>query len=731
MDRRMMSLVGAVLLLALAPGAGAKDEPGTDANDRLTITLPPPDAARLPDTVGLPSGTRIAWVEDAALEAPTIHVSETDGTGDIGPLVEGTMPSWAPDGRRFAYGCPTTDEEGFPGAICVHKLGRDVGDAVAVKRAWRPRWSPAGDAIAFSRSVVDLGDAWVRDLESGKTTRLPGGEPEWSPTGEWLLVLEEDVDDLAVAAAVVRPDGSDERVLGSGWNATWSPDGRKVASTWTEGGVTTVSAVDTESGETVELFAVEGAIADLRWLPGDTVAFVRGGHDGGDLYAIDLADRLVTSLTADLMVKADLAVSPGGDWLAFSATPTDVAAAETTGVYLASRDGGWRPLVTGVDASMPAWVADETAGATPAGPAVGLAWQRVGDRDLVSYPRNGNMYGVMAGGPGAIAWGQVYATGPRIWTTADGLDWTPADVETPADGSPEYPGEVLAVTGGDPTFVAVGTYVPEGQDAVPLVWTSSDGLTWRLIPDDSPFAGAWVTELAAWNGGFIAYGHQNISWDEAGPPRTWTSGDGATWSEVSLVLPPGAERVGSITPATDRLSGLASYPAPSPEERTRLRRVSSPDGVNWTTSPPPRIGSIETLHPLPDGLYLTVVRAKRPRDHTTLGVYRSEDSRTWTPLAAGRSLGNEVVAVGDTLVTVGSKGNCGPWEGRCVAAAWRSPDGGATWHRVPVSGTPRWATRAWMTQAAALPDGTLVAVGTELKGGEPSSAAWVSVPVEG
>ena len=112
---------------------------------------------------------------------------------------------------------------------------------------------------------------------------FPGGEPEWSPTGEWLLVLKEYVDDLAVAAAVVRPDGSDERVLGPGWNATWSPDGRKVASTWTEGNVTTVSAVDIGSGATEELFAVEGGIAELRWLPGDTVAFVRGDHDGGDL----------------------------------------------------------------------------------------------------------------------------------------------------------------------------------------------------------------------------------------------------------------------------------------------------------------------------------------------------------------------------------------------------------------------------------------------------------------
>lgn len=367
--------------------------------------------------------------------------------------------------------------------------------------------------------------------------------------------------------------------------------------------------------------------------------------------------------------------------------------------------------------------------APPALTGIGLAWQRVADRDLVSYPRNGNMYGVMAGGPGAIAWGQVYATGPRIWTTADGLDWSPADVETPPDGMSQYPGEVLAVAGADPVFVAVGSYVPDGRDNVPLVWTSSDGLAWRLIPDGSPFAGAWVTEVVAWDGGFRAYGYQDISWDEPGPPRTWASSDGVTWTEVPLVLPTGAERVGSVIPATDRLWGLASYPAASPEGRARLRRVSSLDGLVWTTSRPARIGSIETLHPLSDGLYLTVTRARRPKDRTPLGVYRSTDARTWAPIATGRSLGGEVMAVGETLVTVGSNGDCGLWDGRCVAAAWRSPDSGVTWRRVPVSGTPKWATRAWMTQAAALPDGTLVAVGTELKGGEPSSAAWVSARV--
>ena len=370
MDRRMTTLVGAVLLLVLAPGTRAQESPGAVEGDvspapatspapgtsaAVLITLPPADAAELPALVAPPPGTDIAWVDGADGDAPVIHVAEIDGTDDRAPLVAGTMPSWAPDGRRFAYGSPATDEQGFPGSIRVHELGRETGDAIAIRRAWRPRWSPAGDAIAFSRSVVDLGDAWVRELDRAKTTRLPGGEPVWSPTGKWLLVLKEDVGDLAVAAAVVRPDGSHERVLGSGWNATWSPDGRKVASTWTDGGVTTVSAVDIDSGETEALFAIEGGIATMRWLPGDTVAFVRGGHDGGDLYAVDLADGSVTSLTAGLIVKPDLAVSPDGEWLAFSASPTDASAGEAAGVYLASREGGWQQLTTSGDASDPAW----------------------------------------------------------------------------------------------------------------------------------------------------------------------------------------------------------------------------------------------------------------------------------------------------------------------------------------------------------------------------------------
>ena len=92
----------------------------------------------------------------------------------------------------------------------------------------------------------------------------------------------------------------------------------------------------------------------MAWLPGDVMVIVDGGTDGGDLYAVDLADGSVRSLTSEITVgpgSDGLAVSPDGEWLAFGATSAD----GVTDIYLASREGGYRQLTTSGDASMPAW----------------------------------------------------------------------------------------------------------------------------------------------------------------------------------------------------------------------------------------------------------------------------------------------------------------------------------------------------------------------------------------
>ena len=70
------------------------------------------------------------------------------------------------------------------------------------------------------------------------------------------------------------------------------------------------------------------------------------------------------------------------------------------------------------------------------------------------------MNGVIAGGPGAIAWGWAYGLPGKVWTTADGIDWQPATIELPADADPEYkePGEVTSITAWGSGYVAAGYY---------------------------------------------------------------------------------------------------------------------------------------------------------------------------------------------------------------------------------------------------------------------------------
>jgi Tol biopolymer transport system component len=151
---------------------------------------------------------------------------------------------------------------------------------------------------------------------------------------------------------IVRPDGSDIRDLGVGWNATWSPDGRRIAVTWWDGTRSRVSATDIQSDAQETLFETDRPIIALRWLPGDGLAFVaeRDASSTGDLSVIELTTGVMHVLTTDLAVTPDLTVSPDGQWLAFT-----VAADEASDIYVASRQGGWAPVTASGQATRPVW----------------------------------------------------------------------------------------------------------------------------------------------------------------------------------------------------------------------------------------------------------------------------------------------------------------------------------------------------------------------------------------
>jgi hypothetical protein len=394
--------------------------------------------------------------------------------------------------------------------------------------------------------------------------------------------------------------------------------------------------------------------------------------------------------------------------------------------------------------SLPPSASPSAAVATPAAPSptaeVGLAWIRVDDPDLVSRPQNGSMFGVIAGGPGAIAWGYVYATGPRIWTTTDGLDWTAATIDAANDADPDEgnPGEVLDVSAGGPGYVAVGSYFRAGGDGnTSIVWTSADGITWQRVAAQPTLARSTMSSIVSWKRELFAYGCANASPIDCGPQRVWVSSDGLSWDIIEPRLPAGTNTVSGVQASADQLWGLAwldDEMLPEDADKPHVL-VTSTDGRAWTPSTAPAV-TWGAVYWLPLGWYATVAPWPLPAPQFTPppippgqpdpGVYRSLDRATWTLVSKGlTNVGNDLIAVGGTLIMVGddAAGDTECWA-KCQATGWRSIDGGVTWQTIPadrVGGT--------MTSVAALADGTLVAVGRTVDGhGWPSTAAWVSSP---
>jgi hypothetical protein len=372
---------------------------------------------------------------------------------------------------------------------------------------------------------------------------------------------------------------------------------------------------------------------------------------------------------------------------------------------------------------MSATSAQPSASAAPGGDAeIGLTWQRVDDPDLASTLPTGEIDGVIAGGPGAIAWGSIYGTGPRIWSTTDGRDWTIAAVESPTDaGSMEgHFGIVRDVAVGGPGFVAVGQYIRLDSTVTAAVWTSTDGIDWTLVPSDPVFERSTMRSVVPFGGQLIAFGVESAGM-EGGPPRAWSSADGVTWEIVTFDLPSGVAGVGDPVASADRLWGwpilaqpVDSLDAPAPMPGQTW--LGSSDGRTWTSTALPVIGD---LYALRAGLYATVepwplasvdfTPPPIPEGRLTPGVYRSTNLATWTLLSGSmETVGNDLIEVDHTMIMVGDdragRTSCVPMP---QAWTWRSVNGGASWDGGPADPSP-----GTMAAVTGLPDETLLAVGT-------------------
>ena len=291
----------------------------------------------------------------------SVHVLELAEGRDT-RFGSGAHPSWSgstdcPPGGTCGTDVIALDRPGstFPGDVVV--AAWPSGTVVTViPGAVRPSWSYALGLLAFSRSVIDLGDTWLVDGWSGEGARLVCG----GAFGAWLGVDEADAQQwlMCVGGAgipeleVVRSDGSGRATIGAGANPAWDLwRGRVIYEVWQQD-AHDVGAYDPIAGAATILLPRGGPVGEIDSLLAVSDGLAVIGVDGR-LELVDLDTGKSRDLTGDLRVVGRPSLRSDREWLvAAAAAPgavgTDLYAIRTDG-------GGWVRLTDAGNAADPAW----------------------------------------------------------------------------------------------------------------------------------------------------------------------------------------------------------------------------------------------------------------------------------------------------------------------------------------------------------------------------------------
>jgi hypothetical protein len=294
-------------------------------------------------------------------------------------------------------------------------------------------------------------------------------------------------------------------------------------------------------------------------------------------------------------------------------------------VNAVAAQGGRQVTVGGANGFPAAWVSADG----------GRTWHRAAGRTpaVLSRPGIQQLTGVAAGSAGWLAVGGVTAGAaqhPVVLTSADGGTWSAAD------GLPAFAGAGLhtqQAAAGHGRYVIVG-YQQGTRGATAAAWWSAGALTrWQRAPEGK--ADGMMLAVTATADGFAAAGSHGAL------PAVWLTRDGSTWKRADLPIPFGVGTAVLWHVAAQGRTVVATGSAQVNGMQVPFAVNSADDGRTW----------LETMLPVPAGptqVTASVTAEAAAGDAFTASgvftagsgqqdvvVWTSRDGRTWkaVPLA--------------------------------------------------------------------------------------------------
>jgi dipeptidyl aminopeptidase/acylaminoacyl peptidase len=406
---RPSGLVLGLIVIALAGPSPAADVRARGSAERFE----PADIFELEwasDPQISPDGRRVVYARNfmdimADRKRSNLWIVEVDGTGHR-PLTSGSVshssPRWSPDGTRLAW---VSSQEG---SSQIHVRWMATGESARVTRVDRRpqaiRWSPDGTWLAFSMLVPQRAEPLAKMPD-----RPEGAQWTEAPKVIEKLTYRQDGDgfleDGYAQLFVVPAEGGTPRQLTHGaFNhegpVEWSRDGRSI------------------------LFSANRN-ADWEFEPLES-----------EIYELSLADGSLRALTDRKGPDVTPRISPDGRMIAWLGFDDRYQGYQVTHLYVMSRDGTGRRLVSATldrDVSDPVWSAD--------GKALYLQYDDRGNTKLAVMNLEGKVE-TLAGDVGGTTLDRPYASGAFSVAPNGQFAFTvsrpeyPADVATGRRGAP-------------------------------------------------------------------------------------------------------------------------------------------------------------------------------------------------------------------------------------------------------------------------------------------------------
>lgn len=245
------------------------------------------------------------------------------------------LPLYSPDGEQIAYA-----QSGRNNAAAIRVMSSDgkrnrtlvTTDLVHTGDGFS--WSPDGTQIAFSKLESfdgrQVNDLYIKNLDSGKTTRLTEGlrasGPTWSPDGTQIIFVAKTGSlQTSLMSMRLNDDSTELAELVPGENEMqfstprFSPDGNQIAVAVGQfGGFEDIYLVDANNGQMRALTQDRDHDFSPSWSPdGQYVLFNSDRSGVNNIYAYQLPNNTLMQVTNVIFGAFSPTMSPDGSQIAF------------------------------------------------------------------------------------------------------------------------------------------------------------------------------------------------------------------------------------------------------------------------------------------------------------------------------------------------------------------------------------------------------------------------------